>query len=222
MLLHQLADNFPVLFHMAWEGSWTSIKKHGLLSTSRLLDLYEIRGANRDAIERAHRPECVTISHPSHSNAVIRDQKPMTDLGVRRALGPGIEPAEWYAILNSMVFFWPSLERLKTMLSAKAYKQLKHDVLIVDTKPLVTDCLDRLRLSHINSGSTKPFPHPRSLKLFRTLDDFPYDERARLYGIGNALAEVCFVNGIENISDYVVDVKTIGVYEADGALSKYT
>jgi hypothetical protein len=36
--LAQLVTDNPVLFHMAERGSWDSIREHGLLSTSALLD----------------------------------------------------------------------------------------------------------------------------------------------------------------------------------------
>ena len=42
---------YPRLFHMAEDGSLTSIQAHGLLSTTALLDLYEIGGPVRAAIE---------------------------------------------------------------------------------------------------------------------------------------------------------------------------
>ncbi len=49
---------------MAEADTWDSIRKNGLLSTSALLDLYEIKGAQRYAIESDHRPESIPISHP--------------------------------------------------------------------------------------------------------------------------------------------------------------
>lgn len=35
----ELAERYPRLFHMAAAGSWPSIERHGLLSTSALLDI---------------------------------------------------------------------------------------------------------------------------------------------------------------------------------------
>ena len=42
---------FPRLYHATDGGAWNSIKKHGLLSTTSLLDFYEIRGEERLALE---------------------------------------------------------------------------------------------------------------------------------------------------------------------------
>jgi uncharacterized protein DUF7002 len=40
----ELVETCPRLFHMAEPGSWAGIQRHGLLSTSALLDLFEVDG----------------------------------------------------------------------------------------------------------------------------------------------------------------------------------
>jgi len=62
---------------MAEAGSWPSIRRHGLLSTSALLDLFEVTGVERVRLESQRRPETVKIEHPEHGEALIRDQKPL-------------------------------------------------------------------------------------------------------------------------------------------------
>src|SRR5262249_10557239 len=133
----ELSDRFPRLFHMAELGSWPSIRERGLLSTSGLLDLFEIDSVQRFQIESCHRPESVEILHKVHGRAVIRDQKPMSDSSLCRALGNSMEPAAWYRELNSRVFFWLSEDRLNTLLGARAYRHQRHDILLVDTRKLV-------------------------------------------------------------------------------------
>ena len=61
MEFERLISRYPTLYHMAEDGSWESIRKHGLLSTSALLDKFEIEGEERLAIESARRPEIVRI-----------------------------------------------------------------------------------------------------------------------------------------------------------------
>ena len=63
-----------------------------------------------------------------------------------------------------------------------------------------------IRLSPMNSGSTKPMPHPRDMNLFKTFEDYPFEVRRRR-GKEGAVAEVCVVDGVEKIRDAVVDVK---------------
>src|SRR6202012_4863209 len=104
---------YPVLFHMAHHESLPSIRKHGLLCTSALLDLFEIRGTERLKIESQMRTESVVIRHSIHGKAVIRDQKPiMNDRRLQKALGKSATPREFHELLNSMVFFWVSPTRL--------------------------------------------------------------------------------------------------------------
>ena len=40
MVPGDLSDNYPVLYHIAWGGSWPSIRENGLLSSKALLRLY--------------------------------------------------------------------------------------------------------------------------------------------------------------------------------------
>ncbi|HEV2742180.1 MAG TPA: hypothetical protein VGV91_03395 [Rubrobacter sp.] len=51
----QLAARHPVLYHMAEDGSRESIQRLGLLSTSALLDRFEVGGALRFRIGSAAR-----------------------------------------------------------------------------------------------------------------------------------------------------------------------
>ena len=77
---------YPYLYHMAEAESWDSIQAKGLLSTSALLDLFEVNGQERFAIESCHRPKSVTIEHPKHGRAVIRDQIPMREGSLLKCL----------------------------------------------------------------------------------------------------------------------------------------
>jgi hypothetical protein len=88
------------VLHLAEVANLPSIERHGLLSTSRLLDLAGVRGDERARLERAHRPDRATLPN----GVVIRDQRPMPPAALARCL-IGITPAEWYALLNSKVFF---------------------------------------------------------------------------------------------------------------------
>ena len=78
---------------------------------------------------------------------MLRDQKPMTDEGLERALRGKATPEQWYELIKSMVFFWPTTKRFRTMLSARAYENLKHDVLVVDVRELVRLEGSNIRLS---------------------------------------------------------------------------
>jgi hypothetical protein len=118
-----LLRHYPRLWHMAEDGSWDSIRKHGLLSTTSLLDLYGYAGKARLELEAARRPESVLIATDGLPHAIVRDQKPMTASALEKCLTDGTTPAEWFKTLNSRVFFWLSKEKLRGLLGARAYRE---------------------------------------------------------------------------------------------------
>lgn len=101
----QLASRCPVLYHMVEDGSWEGIRGLGLLSTSALLDKFEVGGALRLRNESARRPRMGAVEHPEHGRALIRDNKPMQGTVLERCLA-GMTPREWYETLNRRVFSW--------------------------------------------------------------------------------------------------------------------
>ena len=167
-LIKEFAEIYPRLYHMAESGSWASIQRHGLLSTSALLDLFEKSGPMREALESEWRRMSVTISHPSHGDAVIRDQRPMPPKGLRSAL-IDMSPKQWYELLNRKVFFWVDEDKLQGMLFA--YRNERHDVLTVDTRALLGTYADGVTVSRINSGYALRRPAKRSMATFQSLPE---------------------------------------------------
>ena len=176
--------------------------------------MYRLGPEQARAILQQHRPDWVEISCEGLGKATVRDQKPMDDEGVRRALGVK-DPSQWYELLNSMVFLWPTIERLRTMMSARAYTGMSHDLLVVDTAELIERHRDEIRLSPMNSGATKPIAYPRDLDLFKRFEEFPFDDRLKSHKTAKAVAEVCVVGGIRDIGDLVVDVRSARVDDLD-------
>lgn len=208
--LAELIRDCPTLYHMAERGSWPSIRQHGLLSTSALLDLYEIRGRQRAAIEGRRRPEGVLIEHPTLGRVIIRDQKPMDDAGLRMCLLDGLSPEDWYRCLNEKVFFWLTRERLLRLLNARPYRNIEHDVLELDTAFLVAAYRDAITLSPINSGTTKPFPTTASKRgqaTFLSVAEYPYAQwRAAGRRPGERVVELTVQRGVPDIARFVLRV----------------
>lgn len=191
---------------MAEADTWQSINRHGLLSTSALLDLFEVNGVERRAIESSHRPDSVTISHARYGRAVIRDQKPMREPALQACLR-GMTPRQWYKLLNRHVFFWVTEERLVTLLNARAYRAREHTVITVDTRRLVAAHGSRIFLSPINSGSTIYKAQERGRATLRPLSRYPFEERRALRGPANAVAECAIRGGVSDIRNFVVRVE---------------
>ncbi|MCY4221153.1 MAG: hypothetical protein OXD35_05795 [Thiotrichales bacterium] len=203
-----LYQNYPELYHIAWRGSWQNIEEYGLLSTKALLQLYGKDENEIKALTQVRRLHWVAVDCPGRRGVVIRDQKPLSDRGLRRALPDHVEPWQWYDLINSMVFFWPTKERLKTMIRAQAYKGIEHDVLIINTKKLVQLEESNIRLSWMNSGCTKPRAFPRDMDLFQQLEDYLFEDSRKRRGLKKAIAEVCVTDRVERIREVVTRVQT--------------
>lgn len=205
MTRDDLAELYPRLYHMAEEGTWPSIRRVGLLSTSALLDRFEINGKQRNAIERTRRPESVRLTHAKHGTAVIRDQKPMSESALQKCL-QGLSAPEWYEVLNSRVFFWLSRDRLVTLLKARAYRGKTHCVLTVDTRALLDVHWAKVTLSPINSGSTVYNPQPRGTSTFTAIEDYPFDHWRKKRGRKKAVVELAVDYSVPEIREFTVHV----------------
>jgi hypothetical protein len=182
------AARHPRLFHAAEAGAWPSIRRLGLLSTSALLDRFEVTGEQRAAIESARRPRAVELRHPLHGRAVIRDNRPLVPAALRACL-VGMSPRAWYETLNAKVFFWTSQERLERLLSARAHRDRDHDVLVVDTARLLA--AHEVRVTTINSGAALFASAPaRGAFTFKRLAELPDDAAAVEVAVDHAVAHV--------------------------------
>jgi hypothetical protein len=202
----ELIACYPRLYHMAQDGSWPLIKRLGLLSTEALLDAFRVEDPCRGAIIGEHRPSSVAIRSALYGEAAVRDQIPMRDAILARVLEGGMTPADWYRLLNSFVFFWPTEARLLTLLSARAYRGRVHTVLVVDTARLLDHHGGRVRLSPINSGNTLFDARPRGRATFHTIDDYPFTEMRRRRGPASAIAEIAVGGGVSPIEPVLVAV----------------
>lgn len=201
----ELIELHPYLFHMAEEGTWESIKNNGLMSTTALLDRFEIDGDLRLGIEERNRRRSVVINHPNHGSAVIRDQIPMTDSALEKCL-VDLSPEEWYKLLNSRVFFWSSMGRLSRLFNARAYRDKTQCIITVDTGKLIEKYLDRIALSAINSGSTIYKPQPRGRDTFLPLADFPFEEWTTKRSRSTSIVEVTVDYSVPDLADFVTEV----------------
>jgi len=200
----EITRRYPRLYHMAAGGSWPSIRYHGLLSTSSLLDLFEVGGEERTMIESRRRPATVTIAHSRHGVASIRDQKVLSETKLRRVLQGGITSEEWFRLLNSKVFFWVSEARLNVLLGARAYRATERLILELDSFALLTAYEEQVLLCAMNSGNTSPFAHPRGPDTFARPAAYPYEHREKKKQ--EPVVEVVIEGGIPDVERFVISV----------------
>jgi hypothetical protein len=201
----------PHIYHLAEAANWPSIRRGGLLSTNALLDLAGVRGDERDGIECCQRPE-----HMELPNGVqVRDQKPMAANALKEYL-VGMKPSEWYALINSKVFFWLDVDRLNRQRGA--CEPRPQVVLEVDTERLLARHADRIALSPINTGNARRRPAKRGRCTF-----VPYWVWVELgwlsetEGLGTRSrershqpVELTVADGVPDITSFVVRVHRLG------------
>ncbi|MEJ7743435.1 MAG: hypothetical protein WKF73_13365 [Nocardioidaceae bacterium] len=78
-MVDELIENYPYLYHMAWEGSWPPIRAEGLLTTRQLVDACDPDHDLCDAVLARPRPLSVMLHHPTRGAVTIRDQAPLRE-----------------------------------------------------------------------------------------------------------------------------------------------
>jgi hypothetical protein len=188
---------------MAESGSWDSIVEHGLLSTSALLDLYQVQGEERLVIESQRRPVSVTLHHDQHGTAVVRDQKPLLAAVLNKTLKDATI-SEFCEVLNSQVYFWVNKARLEKLRNAPPYRHRPHLILELDTAELVRRHKSAIRLSHLNSGATHPAAnYPRGPGTFQPFESYPWAARAAV-NAREPVVEMAVLYSVADASELVL------------------
>jgi hypothetical protein len=189
---------------MAESGSWASIRKNGLLSTTALLDNFKITGKRRHHLESEQRKESVVLGDLPCGPATIRDQIVLNESALRKNLD-GMTTGEYYKLLNGKTFFWAQRERLERLLKGRQYKNRFHDVITVDTKSMVEKHRADLWLSRINSGAFFGSGR-RGIGTFRTVEDYPFEEIRRKQK-EDAVVEVAIDYAVKDIAQMTLRVE---------------
>ena len=205
MTANQLSSHYPCLYHMAEPDAWPSICRHGLLSTEAVLDLLSPAHNLREQLLTQRRAQIVELRDPRYGTFRLRDQKPLNDTLLAAAL-TDMSVGDWYRLLNGKVFFWPTRERVLTLLTARAYRYREHAVITVDTAALLDRHVGRITLSRINSGATLYRPVPRGSNTFRVLADWPSDTLPRAGRLRRPVAEVAADHSLPDIANFATSV----------------
>lgn len=204
----ELVARYPLLHHMAEDGSWPAIRHLGLLTTEQIVEACAAGPEVRDVVLGRRRTTSHSLRHPVHGPIVVRDQGPLRERHLEPALEDGMTVAEWLNELNSHVFFWLHPRRLAGFLAARRYRDSVHDVLVLDTAELLAAHRDRVRITGMNTGAAI---FPRSAKrgrdTFARVDDFPFDERRRTRQLADNAVELAVGGGVPDIADLVLRVE---------------
>jgi len=200
----QLVKRYPVLYHMAEQGSWPGIRRRGLLSPIALCKTFDSPKAVRAQILDQPRQRSMRLGS-SKDGATVRDQKVLNGSKLGGSL-TDCTVEEWLHMLNSRVFFWLNRDRLFTLMNGREYRDREHVVLTLRTEPLVRNYADKVTLSAMNTGSTSPIAHPRGLSSFSRLSQYPYEKRRTLNDY-SAVVELVVNDGVPDAAKYIIRVE---------------
>jgi hypothetical protein len=198
-----------LVYHLADAANWASIQRLGLLSASRLMDLAGLTEAQRKRIECAQRRASITLP----TGAILRDQVPMPPAALLRCL-IGMTPAEWYALVNSKVFFWFDPGRLERQRRAGAASS-RTVVMTIDAERLLGAHGAQAALSAINTGNARRKPALRGRQSFvpyaAWLDGRWASEAAALgtqpRAPGHPPAELTVEDSVPDAMDFVLSLR---------------
>jgi hypothetical protein len=199
----EFAKRYPTLFHMADGSAWPSIRRHGLLSTKAIVDLYDPPEAERAAILSGRRLASTTLGNADLGEITIRDQLPLKFLDA--CLKEGVAPQDFLDALNERVYFWLSETRLERLLKARAYRDRAQLVLHIDTRELFEVHGSEVELAPYNTGSAHvPNVPKRGPDVFVPLANYPHDDWRRKRGpSGEAVVELTIPNAVPDIRRFV-------------------
>lgn len=164
---------YPRLFHMAADGSWPSIREHGLLSTRELVDRYAPPPNVRSEILERVRHTSHVLTRAGLPDATVRDQGPLKFLSA--CLLPGVGEQDYLDALNARVFFHVNEHDLHRLLRARLYRKHPHDVLTLDTKAFL-ETHPAVELAPYNTGSIHvPNMPKRGPDIFTPLEQYPWE-----------------------------------------------
>ena len=146
----ELVKAVPFIFHLTDKRNLDFVKKVGkLYSTVSLVE--QSNAANKEELLTVRRPEHLSVKIDDNE-IHIRDQRPL-NAALDRCLTVGWTRKQYIYLLNSRVFFWPNIGRLRTHFSRY---QLEQPIIM---KVAINDALVKnphLELCHLNSGATRP------------------------------------------------------------------
>jgi hypothetical protein len=147
------------VYHLAELSNWPSIQKHGLLPSNDLIAESGLSRIRKKVVSTQQRD-----GHTILPNGVeIRDQLPMPPEFLERCL-IGMTPSEWYANLNSRVFFWLDIDRLNRM--CKACSGRPQIALKFDVQRILAKYRSKIELAPINTGYARRKPAKRGAATF--------------------------------------------------------
>lgn len=168
-------DSPGKLYHLSLAASFEQVQEHGLLSTTALLDKFQVVGERRHILETRRRQAREPLTHESYRTVHLNNQYPLFEGGLKKCLiDMSIE--QWCLSLNKRVFFWAREQNLQGLIKAQEKRGYGGMLLSVQRKAFLEAFEEQLELSPINSGDATRRAAPRGTKTFAGVSGYPHSK----------------------------------------------
>jgi hypothetical protein len=204
-----LAREVPRLYHVTAPGVAAEVRAHGLLCSASLVRASTLSSRQQAALLQTRRDAEVPLTLSDGRTVHLNDQLPLSVKALTGCLDDGWQPQDWIAHLNAHVFFWPSEERLASLLAARMNRDREREVLVFDSASLVSAHAERVHLSPINSGATMRKAARRGRATFTPISACSFDEwrRLRARSAPDDVAEVLVRGDVPDARSHLVEVR---------------
>ncbi len=93
------AEMHPRLYRLAMLGAYPGILKYGLLTAQDAADRAGV------LLPDSPRPDAIELTLPDGDKVWVTDNQPLSFKKLAPALDDNLTPQEWFAMLNTRVFF---------------------------------------------------------------------------------------------------------------------
>lgn len=195
---HVFLAKYPRLYHLAADGSWPSIRDHGLWATQTLVNRSELPAEERERLLSERRTESVTLSVPEIGDVVLRDHGPLNEVKLAKALTEGMTVSDWLRLLNRYVFLYPDRKPLEALQGAYGHEPV---VLIeLNASSMISRYDSLLRVSGINTGSTAYAAAKRGESTFQSV---------AMFNKTRTVKEVAIEHGIPDLAKHLIGAQRV-------------
>ncbi|WGH77235.1 DUF7002 family protein [Jannaschia ovalis] len=164
MTLEAFAARHPTLWRLSPRGSADGIRRHGLLSAATLAARAGV------TLPTGRRRRAMPFALPDGTPVQVTDNSPLSEAKLARVLDDGLTPADWIAMLNARVFFWPDRRLGAGNLRARRRFGYVDEWHRFDTAAVLAPAWDRAEIAPFNTGATLHTPPRRGHATFAPLD----------------------------------------------------
>ncbi len=190
----------PRLFHFTAAGAWSTLREHGLLTTACLLKrtCLDSEESRREIASRRQLGN-ISLEVPGLGTVIVRDQRPLNQAGLVKALPQGFEPQRWIDLLNARIFLWTRKQDCMKLVNATLCRG-RGTLLELETSSLIDAYETYIELTTFNVGYALRKPKARSLESFVSFASYPSSEL-------HTIRELTIKRSVKDLQRYVLAVK---------------